>query len=135
MTSRKMSIEKLAGMARRQEKIVMLTAYDHPSAQLAEDAGVDVILVGDSAAMAVLGYDATVPITLEEMLVFMRAVARGAKSPLLVGDLPFGSYLDPGGAVRSSSAVVKQGGMDAVKLRAAPTWQILSRPSSKSAYR
>lgn len=66
--------------------------------------------------MAVLGYDATVPVTLSEMLVFMRAVARGAKAPLLVGDLPFGSYLDPRQAVTSSAAVVKEGGMDAVKL-------------------
>jgi 3-methyl-2-oxobutanoate hydroxymethyltransferase len=116
MTPRKMSVEKLSAMARQQEKIVMLTVYDFPSAHLAEEAGVDVILVGDSAAMAVLGYDATVPVTLEEMLVFMRAVARGAKLPLLVGDLPFGSYLDPGEAVKSSASIVKHGGMDAVKL-------------------
>jgi 3-methyl-2-oxobutanoate hydroxymethyltransferase len=116
MTSRKISVEKLSSMARRNEKIVMVTAYDHPSAKMAEEAGVDVILVGDSVAMAVLGYDSTVPVSLEEMLVFMSAVSRGATVPLLVGDLPFGSYLKPGDAVKSSARVIKQGGLDAVKL-------------------
>jgi 3-methyl-2-oxobutanoate hydroxymethyltransferase len=116
MRSSKVSVEKLSTMAARDEKIVMVTAYDHPSARLAEEAGVDVILVGDSAAMAVLGYDGTVPVTLEEMLVFMRAVARGAHIPLLVGDLPFGSYIDSDTAVKSSASVLKEGGMDAVKL-------------------
>src|SRR5437016_10616002 len=74
------------------EPIVMVTAYDHPSAQVAEAAGVDVVLVGDSGAMTVLGYPSTVPVSLDEMLMLARAVRRGLSTPLLVGDLPFGSY-------------------------------------------
>ncbi|MGI0518985.1 3-methyl-2-oxobutanoate hydroxymethyltransferase, partial [Microbacterium maritypicum] len=85
----------LAGLAAKKaagEPIVMVTAYDHPSAQIAEAAGVDVVLVGDSAAMTVLGYDSTVPVTIDEMLMLTKAVRRGLTVPLLVGDLPFGSY-------------------------------------------
>ena len=74
------------------EPIVMITAYDYPSAQVAEEAGVDVVLVGDSGAMTVLGYPSTVPVTIDEMLMLARAVRRGLRTPLLVGDLPFGSY-------------------------------------------
>ena len=70
----------------------MVTAYDYPSAQVAEEAGVDVVLVGDTAAMMVLGYDATTPVSMDEMLTLASAVRRGLKTPLLVGDLPFGSY-------------------------------------------
>lgn len=70
----------------------MVTAYDYPSAVHLDSAGIDICLVGDSAAMVVHGHDTTLPITLEEMLVHCRAVARGAKRPLLVGDLPFGTY-------------------------------------------
>ena len=70
----------------------MVTAYDYPSAQVAEEAGVDIVLVGDSAAMTVLGYPSTVPVSLDEMLMLAAAVRRGLNTPLLVGDLPFGSY-------------------------------------------
>ncbi len=103
-------------MKRKRQKIVMLTTYDYPSARIAETADIDIAFVGDSLAMLVLGYDSTVPVTLDEMLVFMKAVARGASSPLLLGDLPFGSYLTPSQAIESSGRIIKEGGMDAVKL-------------------
>src|SRR5581483_10066491 len=113
---RKVSVEKLQTMSARNEPIVMLTVYDHPSAVIAEEAGIDIAFVGDSLAMMVLGYDSTVPVTLDQMLVFMQAVSRGARTPLLLGDLPFGSYLDPLQAVNSAARLIKEGGMDAVKL-------------------
>lgn len=114
--SRKISVEQLRGMAEKSEHIAMLTVYDHPSALIAEDAGLDIAFVGDSLAMLVLGYPSTVPVTLDEMLVFMKAVSRGAHSPLLLGDMPFGSYLGPEQAVMNASRIIKEGGMDAVKL-------------------
>jgi 3-methyl-2-oxobutanoate hydroxymethyltransferase len=95
----------------------MVTAYDHPSAQIADEAGVDMVLVGDSAAMTVLGYSSTVPVTMEEMLMLTRAVRRGLTRPLLVGDLPFGSYeASDGLAVETAQRFVKQAGCDLVKL-------------------
>jgi 3-methyl-2-oxobutanoate hydroxymethyltransferase len=95
----------------------MVTAYDYPSAVHIDTAGIDVCLVGDSAAMVVHGYDTTLPISLEEMLVHCRAVARGAKRPLLVGDLPFGTYeSSTNQAVDTAVRVLKEGGMDAIKL-------------------
>ncbi|MBI4605657.1 MAG: 3-methyl-2-oxobutanoate hydroxymethyltransferase [Planctomycetes bacterium] len=102
---------KLAG-----EKIAALTAYDHPSGLLADEAGMDVVLVGDSLANTVLGYDNTLPVTLEEMLVALRAVRRAVRRALLVADMPFGSY--QGGeekALESAIAFVKAGA-EAVKL-------------------
>ncbi len=99
------------------EPIVMVTAYDFPSAQVAEAAGVDVVLVGDSAAMTVLGYPSTVPVTLDEMLMLSAAARRGLTTPLLVGDLPFGSYeASNRRAVASAQRFVKEAGCDAVKL-------------------
>ncbi len=99
------------------EPIAMVTAYDHPSAQVAEAAGVDVVLVGDSAAMTVLGYPSTVPVTVEEMLMLAAAVRRGLRTPLLVGDLPFGSYeVSNEQAVATAQRFVKEAGCDAVKL-------------------
>ena len=99
------------------EPIAMITAYDHPSAQVAEEAGVDVVLVGDSAAMTVLGYPSTVPVTVDEMLMLAAAVRRGLRTPLLVGDLPFGSYeASNEHAVATAQRFVKEAGCDAVKL-------------------
>jgi 3-methyl-2-oxobutanoate hydroxymethyltransferase len=99
------------------EPIVMVTAYDYPSAQVAEEAGVDVVLVGDTAAMVVLGYDSTVPVTMEEMLVLAGAVRRGLITPIMIGDLPFGSYETSNElAVESAQRFVKETGCDAVKL-------------------
>ena len=88
----RVTIQDLATMKEAGEPIVMVTAYDFPTARIAEDAGVDVVLVGDSAANCVLGYDSTVPVGMDEMLVLTKAVRRGLERPLLVGDLPFGSY-------------------------------------------
>ena len=99
------------------EPIVMVTAYDYPSAQVAEAAGVDVVLVGDSGAMTVLGYPSTVPVSVEEMLMLAGAARRGLTTPLLVGDLPFGSYeVSNEQAVATAQRFVKEAGCDAVKL-------------------
>jgi 3-methyl-2-oxobutanoate hydroxymethyltransferase len=107
----------LAEMKAAGQPIVMVTAYDHPSAQIVEEEGVDVVLVGDSAAMTVLGYDSTVPIGMEEMLMLAAAVRRGLRTPLLVGDLPFGSYEGSNEqAVASAQRFVKEAGCDAIKL-------------------
>ncbi len=101
----------------RGEPITMLTAYDYPTALAMDQAGVDVILVGDSLAMVVLGYENTLPVTMEEMLHHSRAVARGAKSALLIGDMPFMSYqVSVEEATRNAGRFLQQGGMDAVKL-------------------
>jgi 3-methyl-2-oxobutanoate hydroxymethyltransferase len=101
----------------RGEPITMLTAYDYPTAMAIDKAGIDSILVGDSLAMVVLGYENTLPVTMEEMLHHARAVARGAKSSLLIGDMPFMSYqVSVEEAVRNAGRFLQQGGMDAVKL-------------------
>ncbi len=99
------------------EPIVMVTAYDYPSARAADTAGVDLVLVGDSGAMTVLGYDSTVAVTLDELLVLARATRRGLTQPFLVGDLPFGSYeISDEQAVATAFRFVKEAGCDAVKL-------------------
>jgi 3-methyl-2-oxobutanoate hydroxymethyltransferase len=107
-------------MKRRGEKIVMVTAYDYPSGRLADSAGMDVVLVGDSAAMTVLGHDSTVPATMDDMLVLARAAARGAERPLVVADMPFGSYqVSDEDALRNAVRFVKEAGVDAVKVEGA----------------
>jgi 3-methyl-2-oxobutanoate hydroxymethyltransferase len=101
----------------RGEPITMLTAYDYPTALAMDQAGVDAILVGDSLAMVVLGYENTLPVTMEEMLHHCRAVSRGAKTALLIGDMPFMSYqVSVEEAVRNAGRFLQQGNMDAVKL-------------------
>jgi 3-methyl-2-oxobutanoate hydroxymethyltransferase len=116
----KLPLTELGEMAGRGERIVMVTAYDFPSGRLADLAGVDMILVGDSAAMTILGHSTTVPATMEEMLVLTRAVTRGAERPLVVADLPFGSYqVADEEAVRNSIRFVKDAAADAVKLEGA----------------
>ena len=101
----------------RGEPITMLTAYDYPTAMAVDRAGIDSILVGDSLAMVVLGYDNTLPVTMEEMLHHCRAVSRGAKTALLVGDMPFMSYqVSVEEATRNAGRFLQQGNMDAVKL-------------------
>ena len=116
----KPSLPELVERKGRGEKLVMVTAYDAPGARLAEEAGVDLILVGDSAANAVLGYEATVPVTMEEMLVLTRAVRRGARRSLVVGDMPFGSFqVSDEEAVRNGIRFLKEGGADAVKVEGA----------------
>jgi 3-methyl-2-oxobutanoate hydroxymethyltransferase len=112
-----MTLPRLAEMKQAGEQIVMVTAYDHPSAEVAEAAGVDLVLVGDTGAMTVLGYDSTVPVSMEEMLVLARAVRRGLRTPLMIGDLPFGSYERSNEqAVESAQRYLKEAGCDAVKL-------------------
>jgi 3-methyl-2-oxobutanoate hydroxymethyltransferase len=99
------------------EPIVMVTAYDYPSARAAEAAGVDLVLVGDSAATTVLGYNATTPVELEDMLVLARAVRRGLRTPLMIGDLPFGSYeVSDEQAITTALRMIKAAGCEAVKL-------------------
>ena len=111
------SLTKLQEKKALGEPIAMVTAYDFPSAQVAEEAGVDVVLVGDSGAMTVLGYSSTVPVTLDELLILASAVRRGLSTPLLVGDMPFGSYeASNEDAVRNAQRFVKEAGCDAVKL-------------------
>ena len=111
------TLMKLAEKRALGEPIVMVTAYDHPSALAVEAAEVDMVLVGDSAANNVLGYPDTVPITVEELLMLSAAVRRGLKTPLLVGDLPFGSYeASDAQAIATAHRFVKEAGCDAVKL-------------------
>ena len=114
---RPITLLKLAEKRALGEPIVMVTAYDHPSAAIVDDAGVDVVLVGDSAANNVLGYRDTVPITMDELLMLARAVRRGLKTPLMVGDLPFGTYeASDEQAISTAHRFVKEAGCDAVKL-------------------
>jgi 3-methyl-2-oxobutanoate hydroxymethyltransferase len=111
------TLPALAEKKRLGEPIVMVTAYDYPSALAVDKAGVDLVLVGDSGAMTVLGYDSTVPVTLDELLVLARAVRRGLRTPFMVGDLPFGSYeVSDEQAVQTAFRFVKEAGCDAVKL-------------------
>jgi 3-methyl-2-oxobutanoate hydroxymethyltransferase len=111
------TLPRLTEMKRLGEPIVMVTAYDFPSARAAEAAGVDMVLVGDSGAMTVLGYPSTVAVETDELLVLARAVRRGLRTPFLVGDLPFGSYeISDEQAVRTAFRFAKEAGCDAVKL-------------------
>ena len=111
------TLTKLAEKKALGEPIAMVTAYDYPSAQVAEEAAVDVVLVGDSGAMTVLGYSSTLPVTLDELLMLAAAVRRGLSTPLLVGDMPFGSYeASNEEAIHNAQRFVKEAGVDAVKL-------------------
>lgn len=116
-TGRRVGIPQLLEMKRAGERIGMLTAYDYPTARILDRAGVDVMLVGDSLGMVVLGYESTVFVTLEDMIHHIKAVVRGTKRAFVIGDLPFGSYNEsPTQAVRSATRLVKEGGCSAVKL-------------------
>jgi 3-methyl-2-oxobutanoate hydroxymethyltransferase len=116
----KLPLPELAAMKARGERIVMVTAYDAPGARFAEDAGIDVILVGDTAAMVVLGHSSTVPVTVEEMLFLTRTVTGAVRRPIVVGDLPFGSYqVSDEQAVETAVRFVKEAGADVVKLEGA----------------
>ena len=119
-TTGKLPLTDLGEMKRRGERIVMVTAYDFPSGRLADEAGVDMVLVGDSAAMTVLGHDSTVPATMDDMTFLARAAARGARRPLVVADMPFGSYqVSDEEAVRNAVRFVKEAAVDAVKVEGA----------------
>jgi 3-methyl-2-oxobutanoate hydroxymethyltransferase len=116
----KLAITELAEMKVRRQPIVMVTAYDAPGGRLADEAGADLVLVGDSAAMTMLGHDSTVPATIEEMLMLTRAVTRGARRPLVIADMPFGTFqVSDEDAVRNAIRFVKEAGADAVKLEGA----------------
>ncbi len=116
----KVPLPELLEMKRRGERIVMVTAYDASAGRLADAAGVDLILVGDTAGMVLHGHASTIPVTMEEMLHMTRWVTRGARRPLVVGDLPFGSYqVSDEDAVRNAIRFLKEGGADVVKLEGA----------------
>src|SRR5215204_5965572 len=116
----KLPLPELGEMKRRGEKIVMVTAYDAPGGRLADAAGADLILVGDSAAMVVLGHESTVPATVDEMLVLTRAVTRGVRRPVVIADMPFGSFqVSDELALENAIRFVKDGGAEAVKLEGA----------------
>jgi 3-methyl-2-oxobutanoate hydroxymethyltransferase len=119
-THGKLPLPELIELKRRGQKLAMVTAYDFPSARIADEAGVELVLVGDSAGMVVLGNESTVPITTEELLMLTRAVTRGAKRPIVVSDMPFGSFqVSDAAAVENAVRFVKEAGADAVKLEGA----------------
>jgi 3-methyl-2-oxobutanoate hydroxymethyltransferase len=128
-THGKLPLTELQELKRRGQKLAMVTAYDFPSGRIADEAGVELVLVGDSAGMVVLGNDSTVPVTVEELLMLTRAVTRGAKRPLVIADMPFGSFqVSDDAAIENAVRFVKEAGADAVKLEGAgPT---LSRVQS-----
>jgi 3-methyl-2-oxobutanoate hydroxymethyltransferase len=116
----KIALPELREMKRRGDPITMVTAYDAPAARLADEAGVELVLVGDSAAMVMLGHASTVTVTLDEMLFLTRAVTRAARRPLVIGDLPFGTYeVSDEQAVSNAIRMLKEGGADCVKLEGA----------------
>ena len=115
--AKKVTVPDVVAMKRDGKRITMMTAYDAAFARLVEAAGIDVILVGDSLGMVVLGYQNTVPVTMDDMVRHAAAVSRGASRPLLIGDMPFGSYqTGPTDALRNAARLLKEAGMDAVKL-------------------
>jgi 3-methyl-2-oxobutanoate hydroxymethyltransferase len=114
---KKVTIRLIQAMKTRHEVISMLTAYDYPTALVMDQVGLDIILVGDSLGMVVLGYDSTLPVTMDEMIHHCKAVARGAKYALLVGDMPFLSYqISTAEAVWNAGRFLQEGGMNAIKL-------------------
>src|SRR5947208_4039563 len=114
----KLPLPRLAELKRDGEPIVMVTAYDAPGARFAEDAGIDIVLVGDTAAMVMLGHEGTtVPVTMEEMLFLARTVVRAARRPIVIGDMPFGSYqVSDEDALRNAIRFFKESRVDGVKL-------------------
>jgi 3-methyl-2-oxobutanoate hydroxymethyltransferase len=112
-----LTLPRLKTMKTQNKPIVMLTAYDYPSAKLSEEAGVDVILVGDSLGNVVLGYDTTVPVKLDDMIYHTRAVVRGAPSTMIITDMPFATYrLGPEATLRNAARLMQDGGAHAVKM-------------------
>ena len=113
----RVTINDLLEMKRRGDKIPMLTAYDYTSAQLLEAAGIPLVLVGDSLGQVVLGYDSTLPVTMEDMLHHVKSVVRGTRKAHVIGDMPFMSYqADPSDAVRNAGRLLQEGGAQSVKL-------------------
>ncbi|MCP4348809.1 MAG: 3-methyl-2-oxobutanoate hydroxymethyltransferase [Desulfobacterales bacterium] len=117
MTKKKLMIHEFYKMKEQGQKIAWLTSYDYPTAQFAEAAGMEMILVGDSLGMCVYGYDGTVPVTMDQCIVHCEAVRRGAPNTFIVGDMPFMSYqISDEDAVRNAGRFLKEAGMDAIKL-------------------
>ncbi|MEK7814357.1 MAG: 3-methyl-2-oxobutanoate hydroxymethyltransferase, partial [Chloroflexota bacterium] len=114
---RRVTIRDIADLKGRGEKIPMITAYDYSTARLADASGIPLVLVGDSLGMVVLGYESTIPVTMEDMLHHVKAVARGVKRALIVADLPFMTYqIDTAQALTNAARLVQEGGAHAVKL-------------------
>jgi 3-methyl-2-oxobutanoate hydroxymethyltransferase len=119
-TPAKLTLPALGDMKRRGERLTSVTAYDYPSARLADAAGIDIVLVGDSAAMTMLGYDTTLPISVDEMLTFTRAVVRAVRRAVVVADMPFGSFqVSDESAVAHAVRFAREAGADAVKIEGA----------------
>ncbi len=117
MSRKKVTIAELQEKKVRKEKITMVTAYDYPTARILDQVEIDTVLVGDSGGMVALGYESTVPVTMDEMLVLSKAVARGIKSAFLIADMPFMSYqASDERAVENAGRLIKEAGCDAVKL-------------------
>jgi 3-methyl-2-oxobutanoate hydroxymethyltransferase len=117
MERKKFTISDLQAKKRDAKKATMLTAYDYPTARLVDEAGIDMVLVGDSLGMVVLGYESTVPVTMDEMIHHAKAVRRGTRYAFMIGDMPFGSYqISSEEAIRNASRFMKEAGCDAVKL-------------------
>jgi 3-methyl-2-oxobutanoate hydroxymethyltransferase len=122
MERKKVTPVDIQAMKKQGKKITLLTAYDYPTAILEDRAGIDIILVGDSLAMTVLGYESTLPVTMDEMISHTKAVARGAKFSMILGDMPFGSFnTSEKDAIYNASRFMKEGGADAVKLEGGAT--------------
>src|SRR5260370_26724870 len=118
----KITIASLREQKLRHEPITCLTAYDYATARLVDEAGIEVVLVGDPLAQTMLGYENTLSVTMDEMLHHVKAVRRGVKNALLVADMPYGSYqIDPKAAVSNAARFVKEGGAEVVKMEAGET--------------
>ena len=118
--ARKLALSALGEMKRARQPITSVTAYDYPSGRLADEAGIDIVLVGDSAAMTVLGYDSTLPITMDDMVTLTRAVVRSVRRGIVVADMPFGSFqVSDETAVANAICLARDGGADAVKIECA----------------
>jgi len=132
MSRKKVTIAELQEKKQKRQKITMVTAYDYPTASILDQVGIDTILVGDSGGMVVLGYESTVPVTMDEMIHLCKAVARGVKSGFIIGDMPFLSYqVSPEKAIENAGRFIKESGCDAVKLEGgtdmAPTVKAIVR--------
>jgi len=115
-SNKKKTLDTIRSKYQAEKPISVITAYDYTSARLSDEAGFDVLLVGDSLGMLQLGYDATTKVTISEMLIHCKSVSRTAKHAFLIGDMPFGSYLTVEDAVQNACLFIKEGGMDAIKL-------------------
>ncbi len=124
----RMTVTKLKGMKERGEKIVMLTAYDYSTAKLADQAGIPLLLVGDSLGRVMLGYDSEVRVTMEDMLHHTKAVSRGVQNAIVIGDMPFMSYsISPEEALRNAARLMQEGGARAIKLEGASDASTIER--------